>query len=95
MLFHTQFVLTALAGRSVRWHSPPRDDAETTWGDALRRHGVHTLIGVAWATFVGWLNPAFLGWLLPVVGALILSIPLSVYTSRVAPGRRLRGAASS
>jgi membrane glycosyltransferase len=90
MLFHTQFVLTALAGRSVRWRSPPRDDAETTWSDAVRRHGVHTLIGVAWAVFVGWLNPAFLGWMLPVVGALILSIPLSVYTSRVAPGRRLR-----
>ncbi|HSV17209.1 MAG TPA: glucans biosynthesis glucosyltransferase MdoH [Casimicrobiaceae bacterium] len=90
MLFHTQFVLTALAGRSVRWRSPPRDDAETTWTDAVRRHGVHTLIGVAWATFVGWLNPAFLGWMLPVVGALILSVPLSVVTSRVAPGRRLR-----
>jgi len=90
MLFHTQFVLTALAGRSVRWRSPPRDDAETTWSEAVRRHGVHTLIGVAWATFVGWLNPAFLGWMLPVVGALILSIPLSAYTSRVAPGRRLR-----
>ena len=90
MLFHTQFVLTALAGRSVRWRSPPRDDAETTWDDAARRHGVHTMMGVAWAAFVGWLNPAFLGWMLPVVGALILSVPLSVYTSRVAPGRRLR-----
>jgi membrane glycosyltransferase len=90
MLFHTQFVLTALAGRSVRWRSPPRDDAQTTWGDAVRRHGVHTLFGVVWAVFVGWLNPAFLGWITPVVGALIVSIPLSVYTSRVGPGRRLR-----
>ncbi len=90
MLFHTQFVLTALAGRSVRWRSPPRDDAQTSWGDALARHAVHTLLGTSWAAFVWWLNPAYLWWLLPVVGALILSIPLSVYTSRVGLGRRLR-----
>jgi membrane glycosyltransferase len=90
MLFHTQFVLTALAGRSVRWRSPPRDDAETTWREALRRHAVHTLIGILWASFVWWLEPSYLWWMLPVVGALILSVPLSVYTSRVTLGRRLR-----
>jgi membrane glycosyltransferase len=90
MLFHTQFVLSSLIGHAVRWRSPPREDAQTTWGDAIRRHGLHTLLGVAWAGFVWWLNPTFLWWLLPVVGALILSVPVSVYTSRVAPGRRLR-----
>jgi membrane glycosyltransferase len=92
MLFHTQFVLAPLFGRTVRWKSPPRDDAETGWGEALRRHGWHTLLGIAWAGLVYWLNPIVLWWLLPVVGALILSIPLSIYTSRVAPGRRLREA---
>ena len=90
MLFHTRFVLTALLGRSVRWKSPPREDAETTWTEALKRHGLQTVIGTAWAAGVWWLDPSYLGWLLPVVGALIISIPLSVYTSRVAPGRRLR-----
>jgi membrane glycosyltransferase len=90
MLFHTQFVLTSLAGRAVRWASPPRADAQTSWMQAIRRHGVHTLIGVAWATLVWWLNPHFLPWLLPVVGALIVSIPLSVYTSRVDLGRSVR-----
>ena len=75
---------------SVRWKSPPRQDSETSWSQAIRRHGVHTLIGLAWAGFVGWLDPKFLYWLLPVAGALILSIPLSVYTSRVSLGRRAR-----
>lgn len=92
MLFHTQFVTTALIGLSVQWRSPPRDDAETAWGEALRRHGVHTLLGIGWAAVVYWLNPSFLWWLLPVVGALVLSIPLSVYSSRVSFGRRLRKA---
>jgi membrane glycosyltransferase len=90
MLFHTEFVLTAIAGLRAQWKSPPREDAETTWGEALRRHGFHTLIGVAWAAGVYWLNPSFLLWLMPVVGALMLSIPMSVYSSRVSLGKRLR-----
>jgi membrane glycosyltransferase len=92
MLFHTRFVLTALAGRSVKWKSPPRDDTQTSWGQAVTRHGFHTAVGVLWAAGVYALDPAFLWWLLPVVGALILSIPLSVYTSRVSVGRRARDA---
>jgi membrane glycosyltransferase len=90
MLFHTQFVTMALAGRAVRWKSPPRDDNETRWRNAVRRHGAHTLVGVLWAAVVWWLNPSYLWWLLPVVGALILSIPLSVLTSRIGIGRKLR-----
>ena len=90
MLFHTQFVAMALAGHAVRWKSPPRGDSETGWRYALRRHGLHTLVGVLWAAIVWWLNPSYLWWLLPVVGALMLSIPLSVFTSRVDLGRKLR-----
>jgi membrane glycosyltransferase len=90
MLFHTRFVLTALAGRTIKWKSPPREDAQTPWGDAIRIHGPGTLLGLGWACLVLLLDPAFLPWLAPVVGALILSIPLAVLTSRIAPGRRAR-----
>ncbi|HEY2818148.1 MAG TPA: glucan biosynthesis glucosyltransferase H, partial [Casimicrobiaceae bacterium] len=92
MLFHTRFVLRALTGLRLTWRSPPRDDAETTWSQAFRNHGLQTLLGVVWTAFVAWLNPLFLGWVLPVAGALIVSIPLSVYTSRVALGQRARRA---
>ena len=92
MLFHSQFVVGAFVGWAIQWKSPAREDAETTWREALRRHGAHTLLGVLWAAGVYWLNPAFLWWLLPIVGALMLSIPLSVYTSRLGLGRRLRAA---
>src|SRR3954468_2104904 len=90
MLFHSQFVITALAGLRAQWKSPPREDAETTWREALQRHGTHSLIGGVWAALVYWLNPAFLWWLLPVVGALMLSIPMSVYSSRISLGRSMR-----
>jgi membrane glycosyltransferase len=92
MLFHTQFVVTSLLGRTVQWKSPPREDAETSWYEAWQRHGWHTILGVVWAAGVYWLNPAFLWWLLPVVGALMLSIPRSVYSSRTSLGRRARRA---
>src|SRR5208282_2567091 len=90
MLFHAQFVLLTLVGLKLQWKSPQRDDAETSWREALLRHGLHTLLGVAWLGGVYWLNPSFLWWLLPVAGALIVSIPVSVYTSRASLGRRLR-----
>ncbi len=90
MLFHTTFVLAPLLGQGIQWKSPPREDVETGWGEALRRHGWHTLLGLAWAAGVYWLKPAYLLWLMPVVGALILSIPISVLSSRISLGQRLR-----
>ena len=56
----------------------------------MRRHGLHTLIGMAWIGLVWWLDARFVPWLLPVAGALMLSIPLSVLSSRVGPGKALR-----
>ena len=90
MLFHTRFVAAAFLGWALHWKSPPRADAETGWREACARHGMHTLLGLAWGAAVGWLNPSFLPWLLPIAGALALSIPLSVLSSRISPGRRLR-----
>jgi len=92
MLFHTQFVIAALTGLHVHWSSPPREDSQTTWGEALRRHGLHTLIGIGWGAGIYWLHPSYIWWLLPVVGALALSMPLSVYSSRVSLGRAMRRA---
>jgi len=53
---------------------------------------VHTLFGAAWAVAIYRLAPSYAWWFLPLAGALMLSIPVSVYTSRVSLGRRLRGA---
>jgi membrane glycosyltransferase len=92
MIFHAQFVTAAFAGRSVQWKSPPREDVETAWSEALRRHGGQTLLGIDWVGVVYCLNPTHVWWLLPVAGALILSIPVSVILSRAGLGRRARRA---
>lgn len=88
MLFHTRFVVSAFLGLSAKWISPSRDNNETTWGDSIRRHGSQTLLGLAWGGLVLWLDPVFLWWMAPILLALLLIIPLSVYSSRVDPGRR-------
>jgi membrane glycosyltransferase len=88
MLFHTRFVVAAFLGLSAKWISPSRDNDETTWGDAFRRHGGQTLLGICWAALVAWLNPIFLLWMLPILAALLFIIPLSVFSSRVTLGRR-------
>src|SRR5439155_5879289 len=69
MLFHTRFVVTALAGWRVHWRSPLREDAETSWRQALRHHDTHTPLGIAWTGGVFCLSPSFLWWMLPVAGA--------------------------
>jgi membrane glycosyltransferase len=92
MLFHTQFVLAALTNLTLQWKSPPREDAATSWREAARRHGLHTLLAVGWGGAVYWLAPSYIWWLLPVIGSLMLAVPISVYSSRVSLGRALRRA---
>jgi len=90
MLFHTQFVVSALLGWAIQWKSPPREDAATPWSEAIARHGPGTLLGLAWAAGVYYLNPHFLWWLLPIVGSLMLAVPVSVWSSKATLGRRAR-----
>ncbi len=91
MLFHTEFVLAALTGWKLDWKSPPRDDAATPWGEAIRRHGVHTVIAVVWTVALIAGSDAFPWWLSPILLGLLLAIPLSVWGSRASVGRWLRG----
>ncbi len=90
MLFHTQFVFAALTGWKLDWKSPPRDDAVTGWGEALRRHGLHTALALLWvgAILVG--SAAFPWWLSPVIVGLLAAIPLSAWGSHSGRGRWLR-----
>jgi membrane glycosyltransferase len=90
MVFHTRFVLTNLFGHTVTWRSQVRGEAQTTWREAIQQHGVDTIIASVWAGAVFWLNPTYFWWLTPVVCALILSVPLSAWSSRTSPGERAR-----
>ncbi|MCX8072430.1 MAG: glucans biosynthesis glucosyltransferase MdoH [Candidatus Binatia bacterium] len=90
MVFHSRFVVQNLLGRTVQWKSQGREDAETTWGDALRHHAWDSLWASGWGLGLYWLNPGYFWWLTPIIVALILSVPLSVWVSRVSWGERTR-----
>ncbi len=90
MLFHSKFVIQNLLGRTVSWRSQGRGDAETGWLEAIRHHGLDTVFATAWGTTLYLLNPDYFWWVTPIIGALILSIPLSVLASRVSLGERAR-----
>ena len=90
MLFHSRFVSAAFLGIEMTWKSPPRQDSQTHWDEGVRKHGMHTLLGLVWGGGVFLLDPSYLPWLLPIAGALVVSIPISVLSSRVSLGRMFR-----
>ncbi len=90
MLWHTRFVVTNLLGISVGWTTQKRAADGTTWLYALQRHWGHTLIGAAWGAFMWALEPSLFWWFTPVLSGMVLSVPLSVWTSRRSLGARAR-----
>ncbi len=90
MLWHTRFVVTNFLGVSVGWSAQKRSAGGTTWWFAIRRHWGHTLIGAIWGAFMWKLEPTLFWWFTPVLAGMVLSIPLSVWTSRRNLGARAR-----
>lgn len=90
MLLHTKFLVSMFSGLSVRWGTQPRGATSTPWAMAIRTHWGHTFLGILWtlwALYLGW--GVFL-WSLPVLLGLLVSIPLSKFTSSPDVGQLLR-----
>jgi membrane glycosyltransferase len=90
MLFHSEFVLRALFGRSVGWDAQPRGDRGVTWHEAFLRHRWHVAIGLVWGAAILLLAPSFIWWMLPVVIGMLIAVPFTALTSRSALGQALR-----
>jgi membrane glycosyltransferase len=90
MLFHSKFVFMILLGQQVGWGPQHRDDSETSWREAARFHGFSTALGLIWGTLLFFINRSFFWWLTPTLASLVLSVPLSVWTSRVRLGLAFR-----
>ncbi len=90
MLFHSEFVVRALLGRSVGWDAQARGDRGIGWREAFQRHKWHLLIGLVWGTTILLLAPDFIWWMSPVILGMLISTPFTVLTSRADLGRALR-----
>jgi membrane glycosyltransferase len=90
MLWHTRFIVTNVLGISVGWTTQKREADGTSWLYASQRHWGHTLIGLMCGVFMWRLEPSLFWWFTPVLAGMVLSIPLSVLTSRKNLGARAR-----
>src|ERR1700730_13197532 len=90
MLFHSEFVVRALLGRSVAWDAQARGDRGITWREAFHRHRWHLAIGLAWGSAILVLAPHFIWWMSPVILGMLIAVPFTVLTSRTDLGRALR-----
>jgi membrane glycosyltransferase len=90
MLFHSKFVFITVLGWQVGWGPQQRSDLGTGWLEAIRFHGFGTLLALIWATALFFINRSFFWWNSPIFIPLILSIPLSVWSSRASVGRSFR-----
>ncbi len=90
MLWHTKFVLVALFGFDTGWGPQKRAAVGVGWWEATRRLALHTAIGLGWGVAVWRLDHRTFWWFVPVVAGMVLSIPLSVLTSRASWGARAR-----
>ncbi len=90
MLFHTKFFLAMFTGMTVRWGPQPRGAESTSWPLAFRSHGTQTIIGILWTIWALYLGTGVLLWSLPVLAGLLVSIPLSRFTSSPRVGDTLR-----
>jgi membrane glycosyltransferase len=87
MVSHLWFVISILSGARVRWTSQPRRDYALAWRDACRYQAGLTVVGIIWmATALEIRFPTPLEWLAPMLAGLLMSIPLSVYSSSTALG---------
>lgn len=89
MAAHTLMVIGFLLGRTVGWNTQNRETDGTSWPDALRFHAVPTILGLVWSAVAWHISPIFAAWMAPILIGLVLSAPISVWTSRVRYGHAL------
>lgn len=90
MLAHSLFVVIALTGLKLEWKSPPREAAAVPWRHALAQLAPMSAVVVALAAGIALIDASALVWLLPVGLPLLLSIPMTVLTSKVGVGMAMR-----
>jgi membrane glycosyltransferase len=86
----SHFVIGILMGKNIKWDAQDRGEAETTYGEAVRRHWVSTLLGVVWSVLLLETDRKLFWWFSPVLAGFLLAIPISVWSSRVSLGEWAR-----
>jgi membrane glycosyltransferase len=86
----SQAILSIIRGRSTRWAGQTRGDRGTSLREAVKRHMGVTALGIAWTWILLRFSTELFVWMSPVLAGMTLSIPLSIWSSRVSIGEWVR-----
>jgi membrane glycosyltransferase len=91
MCLHAWFVVTILAGRSIAWMPQNRGNGERlNAGKVTKVLLAPTLLGLAWGGLTLVYTPDFFWCLTPVLLGMVVAIPLTIFSSSLVIGRRVR-----
>lgn len=86
MMFQSKFVIEIFSGHSVSWNTQNREEKGTSFKDAFSRHIWHTILGIFTTIVVALYAKSLFWWMLPITVGLMLSIPISMITSKKSVG---------
>ena len=87
MMFQSKFVFDIFAGNDIGWATQNRGDKGTSFKEAVTRHIWHTLLGIVTTIVIWFYAHSLFWWMLPITIGLMLSVPISMISSRVAAGK--------
>ncbi|MGL4975016.1 MAG: glucans biosynthesis glucosyltransferase MdoH, partial [Bosea sp. (in: a-proteobacteria)] len=79
-----------LLGRDTGWNPQRRDDGSIPLSDIIRRHKVHTILGVIAGISAFMIATSLFAWMSPTILGLVLAIPLSWASGQLAIGLWLK-----
>jgi membrane glycosyltransferase len=90
MLSQSSAVVGILAGRDGGWQTQRRDDGGIPLRETARLYARHSVFGLALGAVAYLVSPPLALWMLPVLGGLVLAIPLAALTGSGGAGRAMR-----
>ncbi len=90
MLIQSGAVFQIIAGRDTGWKPQRRDDGSIPFGDIVRRHRSHMVLGALAGISAFLIAPSLFAWMSPTIIGLLLAIPISWASAQLAAGLWLR-----
>ena len=90
MVIQSGAVFQILLGRDTGWQPQRRDDGSIPWGDIVRRHRWHTVLGVFAGISAVLIATSLFLWMSPTIIGLVLAIPLSWLSGQLGVGLALK-----
>jgi membrane glycosyltransferase len=90
MVIQSGSVFQIIAGRDTGWNPQRRDDGSIPFADIVRRHRMHTALGVFTGIVAFMIATSLFAWMSPTILGLLLAIPLSWASGQLAIGLWLK-----